>query len=300
MQGRSTSKLNYVAQTDKENLPFYDTSFMLFQKEVSVPPRVEIEYRFAETYSPEKHEFHAVPLVKEIEFANICTGPPWTTGDDVETKRRKEMEDVDLVLTDTAELLDQSTSLNPSTDPPTFSHHLFANMILSLLQPSPEILEYSYNFKHLTISSEVGVPLTYIRAKIPEIYQYFFLNEKTATHNLHLTSVNHESTVLPIHDLVLIAQCFEVQDLVTLRSNSPGNTKSKPSLFVENVPDLDSFRILLKWLYTNNEDELYEILRDSFHLLLGFAMNCKFWGIVDFRVTGVIRKLLEDFGYEIN
>src|SRR5208282_4572918 len=106
---------------------------------------------------------------------------------------------------------------------------------------------------------------------------------------------NHETAVIPIHDLVLVAQCLEIQRLVTPQSNSPKNKKSKPSLFFDNVPDLDSFRILLKWLYTNDEDELYETLRDSFQLLFGFAMNCKYWGIIDFRVTGLIRTLLEDF-----
>ena len=297
---QSTSKSNCVSQTDKENFPFHDAPFPPFLNYVSVPPRVEIKYLFAEPYPPELHEFHAVPLAKEIEFAEVCTGPPWTAGDDVETKRRKDMEDTDLTPTDTAELFNQSTLLNPPIDTPTFNHNQFASTILWILQPTPEVLEYSRHFTHITISSEIAVPLPYIRAQIPHMYEYFFLNEKTATHDLHLTSVNHETAIIPIHDLVLVAQCLDIQHIVTLRSNSPKGKKSKPSLFVENVPDLDSFRILLKWLYTNNEDELYETLGDSFQLLFRFAMNCKFWGIIDFRVTGVIRTLLEDFGYEIN
>jgi hypothetical protein len=132
-------------------------------------------------------------LLKEIEFADVCTGPPWTTGDVVETKRRKEMEDTDLTPTDTAKLFNQSTLLNPPIDTPRFNHDLFASTILWILQPTPGVLEYSRHFTHITISSEIGVPLPYIRAQIPRIYEYFFLNERPAAHDLHLTSVNHEN-----------------------------------------------------------------------------------------------------------
>jgi hypothetical protein len=183
---------------------------------------------------------------------------------------------------------------------PTLGAVDLRSMILSIIEPTTETLERARCLTHIKITSDVVVPLTYIRAKIPSHYQNFFLNETTATHDLHLTSISCETARLPVHDLVLIAQCLNIGHLATLLPNSPKKRKERQSLYVGNVPDLNSFGILLKWLYTNDEDELYEILRASCfgnnNLLVGFAMNCRFWGITDMRVAAVVRALLHNLG----
>ena len=160
-------------------------------------------------------------------------------------------------------------------------------------------MEEYRSFTHLKIPPDTTVPLTYLRLKIPVYYSDLFLNEKSATHTLHLTNLRNETAVMPVHDLVIVTQCLNIRQIITLQT--PKTRKAKPSLHVSNVPDLDSFGILLKWLYTNDEDELYEILStsqlDRRDLLCGFALNCRFWGIVDSRVCAVIRALLEDLGH---
>jgi hypothetical protein len=263
----------------------------------------QVVYRFTEPYGIEREELHTPCFPIGIEFAEICTGPPWSQGDAIDMARRKELEQW------------SPTSTNQSSPPSTIVPGVyndefllpeytcayanqFASTILSILEPTAEVCQYAFNFTHIQVSSEIAVPLTYIRNKIPANYRKQFLNEKTATHYLHLTSIVDETAVIPIHDLVLVAQCMELRRRVT--SASPKHQKFQHSLFVENVPDLNSFGILLKWLYTNDEHKLYELLKESsLELILGFAMNCNFWGIIDGRVIAVVRTLLQDLGYEL-
>lgn len=283
----------------------------------------EIGVRFAEPYTPQKNEFHPVPILMGIEFVEVCTGPPWSVGDSLEIQRRKEIENyrrlkavqearvVQPPIVPTYNL--SQATYNLSQDPMMFQmlnlsmpnytldfDDAFSNLVLSTMIPSANVFEYSRRFTHVTIAPKVTVPLTYVRAKIPDFYADFFLNEDTATHILHMTSLTGESASMPIHDLVLVAQCLEIWRLVTLVPSAPkpDGTEGKPGLFVENVPHLEAFGVLLRWLYTNDEDELYETLekpqmlnRDE--LLLGFAQNCQFWGVIDTRVLGVVRAILE-------
>ena len=63
---------------------------------------------------------------------------------------------------------------------------------------------------------------------------------------------------------------------------------------MKHVPHIPSFRILLGWFYRQNEDELYKMLVDKGHdTLIGFACNCRFWGIVDPRLLRIVEKVLE-------
>ena len=259
--------------------------------------------RFAEPYSPEAEDFRPVPLPISIHFLEVSNGPPWSIGDDIEISRRKELDDPRQSQPDELQPETLNNFFIPSdtvtvTDH-TVVHDDFVSSVLLVMEPSEETTERHRNFTHLKIPPETTVPLTYLRLKIPTFYRNLFLNEKSATHTLHLTNLRNEIAVMPVHDLVLVSQCLNIRQIITRQTTK--TRKAKPALLVSSVPDLDSFGILLKWLYTNDEDELYEIISTSQiekrELLCGFALNCRFWGIVDSRVTGVIRALLEDFGY---
>ena len=65
------------------------------------------------------------------------------------------------------------------------------------------------------------------------------------------------------------------------------------AVIIEGLPHLESFGTLLRWLYTNDEEEVYQALAGMEDGgLYGFAMNCRFWGVVDVRIRGVMRALL--------
>ena len=265
-----------------------------------------MEVRFAEPYSPED-EFRPVPLPRGIDFLTVSTGPPWSIGDDIEISRRKEMDYPRQIPHLPEIVLRSEVPTSVSIIPPEIAfvpqvplvQDTLSSNVLLVMAPSDETLEQYRNFTHLKIPPETTVPLTYLRLKIPVFYRDLFLNEKSASHTLHLKNLRNETAVMPVHDLVLVVQCLNLQQILTLQTLK--TRTAKPSLLISNVPDLDSFGILLKWLYTNDEDELYEILStsqlDKRELICGFALNCRFWGIVDSRVSAVIRALLDDLGY---
>src|SRR5271170_52685 len=77
---------------NKEN---FATGSLQFGRELAPRKMLQaegMEVRFAEPYSPEADEFRPVPLPTEIDFLDVCTGPPWSIGDDIEISRRKEMD----------------------------------------------------------------------------------------------------------------------------------------------------------------------------------------------------------------
>jgi hypothetical protein len=78
----------------------------------------------------------------------------------------------------------------------------------------------------------------------------------------------------------------------------PGNETAvsgeggRKTFLVEGIPHMESFGTLLRWLYTNDEDELFETLKQMEEgALYGFAMNCRFWGVIDVRIRGVMHAL---------
>ena len=131
------------------------------------------------------------------------------------------------------------------TDAPMF-HDCFVTRVLLVMAPSKETMEHYHNFTHMKFRADTTVPLTYLRLKIPIHYRNLFFNEKSATHTLHLRNALNEPAVIPIHDVVLVAQCLNLRQIITHQTPISGNRK--PSWLVENVPDLDSVGILLKWL----------------------------------------------------
>ena len=309
VMAQSWAKRKTMLVGDKEN---FETGILHFENLPiqQIPPAKEeiTEVRFAEPYSPEADEFRPVPLSMGIDFLEVSTGPPWSVGDDIELSRRREIDYPRYVLQRDPTPLPQSDvpTCYPGFHPEIafvsetpIVHDTMATSVLLIMEPSEDTLEQYRNFTHLKLPPETTVPLTYLRLKIPVYFRDLFLNEKSATHTLHLTNLQNETAVMPVHDLVIVTQCFNIGQIITFQTAK--TRKEKPSLYVSNVPDLDSFGVLLKWLYTNDEDELYEILStsqlDQRELLCGFALNCRFWGIVDSRVCAVIRALLEDLRY---
>jgi len=272
------------------------------------PAPTEMHYHFTEPYFPQGDEFKPVPLQTKVEFAEICTGPPWSTGD-IESTRRKSAGDdpqnsafTQRAIRCTESFVRSSGPGNYSQQSPTLNSIGWVDAILSLLEPSPEAFECSTSFTNLVINSQ-EVPFHYVRDKIPSVYRNLFLNGTNTTHTLHLTSVLQEKASMPIHDIVMITQCFEFLRIVGTERRRRNQRKRRPSLYVEGVPDLNSFGVLLKWLYTNDEEELFRMLSEArpWDLIYGFAQNCKFWGVVDERISKVIQAVFGAMGvYEFD
>jgi hypothetical protein len=246
--------------------------------------------RFAEPYSPERNEFQAVPISMAIEFVNVATGPPWSIGDTAENIRRRELERINQPPPVTADPNAAAANLLQLTNSTALG-----SAVLSIMEPSVEVLEYARRFTHLTLAAQ-AVPLTYIRTQLPQIYAASFLNLESATHILHLTSVTGQITTIPIHDLVLVSQCLEIRNRAVLEPSYDGS--GKPILYATGVPNLESFMVLLRWFYENDEDGLYESLASSRRqgddsIVFGFAQNCKFWGVIDPRVFGVVKAVFD-------
>ena len=289
----------------------------------SLPPDVTTaitkEYHFTEPYLPEGNDFHPVPISLAIEFADICTGPPSSAGDAKEIERRRQSDSllryrpperqssnrrrsescIDFKVQSNATLgnVERRWSFIPivtreSESPAAFTDDDFRTVIMTMLVPSGEVERRAREFTHLTISG-VPVPLAYIRAKLPEHYAQYFLDEESATHHLHLKTATHGTQVVPAHNLVLDAQCLNWRHVI--KSPDPTATREimSKAVIIEGLPHLESFGTLLRWLYTNDEEEVYQALAGMEDGgLYGFAMNCRFWGVVDVRIRGVMRALL--------
>lgn len=262
-------------------------------------------YQFTAPYAPEQGDFQPVPINMQIAFVPVATGPPFSIGDDIEATRRREIERTQ-ILQPTYQppmVVPPQTTYNPN--PPASAYvagqlqNSMLETVLAIMQPTAEMLAYSNSFTHIQISNQVSaIPISYIRERIPQFYRHLYLDEQSATHSLQLTSINQETLVMPAHDLVLVAQCLAIRNVSSFAQIIPG--MAKPALVIHNVPHLQSFNILFRWLYSNDQDELYESLAASrangSAMIFGFAQNCKFWGAIDPRITGVIRALLETNG----
>lgn len=284
---------NPVSHSTTDNETQLYTDFMAQQSNYG--------YQFTAPYAPEQGDFQPVPIGMQIAFVPVATGPPFSVGDDIEATRRREMERTQPLPV---------YQPPPIAAPPT-TNNIYppANMyvagsvnnpildtVLAIMQPTAEMVEYSNNFTHIQVSTQASaVPISYIREKIPQFYRPLYLNEQSATHILQLTSINQETSIMAAHDLVLLAQCLAIRNVASFQQIIPG--MAKPALVIQNVPHLQSFSVLFRWLYTNDQDELYESLAASRvngpEMIFGFAQNCKFWGALDPRIVGVLRALLE-------
>jgi hypothetical protein len=254
------------------------------------------QYVFTEPYTPERGEFHPVHVSETLEFADVSTGPPWSSTV-LEIAKRRDGENRIIaprksIVTVPPCRPEKQIAITPQIK--ISDHDEFSKTFLSMMDPQPGVLEYAQTFTEITLSSGVTVPLPYIRAKIPSCYRHLFLDDESATHTLRITDIQHTFLDIPVHDIVLVAQCLRINELLTLQPNHRKMGNVKPLFVVNDVPQLDSFWVLLQWLYSNDEDELYETLEISGHEnLCGFMENCRFWGVIDVRVAAVVRELVE-------
>ena len=153
--------------------------------------------------------------------------------------------------------------------------------------------------------------MQYVKDKIPACWG-LLNDDRSATHMLYLKTL--DTIPIAIHDIIFKAQCLNFRQVAIhqalrnpLRSNPrrqnrrrnqrrfrQNTPKAKPSLLVKDIPDIQSFLELLKWLKSNNVRELYERLRRNEGILLGFAQNCRFWGVIDPKVIAVFKMVVEE------
>lgn len=178
-----------------------------------------------------------------------------------------------------------------------------------MMHPPPEILHSAREITHLRVDrNSEPIPLTYIRKAIQVVGQTVIGDEDSATHILHIIGVNYDFQAFFIHDIVVAVQCRLLWDLVTYNGDSKTESDSyirdlatnqlengrKPTLLVKNVPHIPSFSVLVGWMYRNNEKELYHTLSTEHdEMLLGFAQNCNFWGIIDSKISHVVMLLVK-------
>jgi len=274
-------------------------------------------YQFTAPYAPEQGDFQPVPISMQIAFVPVAMGPPFSIGDDIEATRRREMERTQgsqVATTFQAPAAipapppppappTQTTYYYPGNPPATNTYvagpmqNSILDTVMAIMRPTAEMLAYSNTFTHIQISNQAAaVPISYIRERIPHFYRHLYLDEQTSTHSLQLHSINLQTLTMPAHDLVLTTQCLAIRNVASFQTTVPGMTK--PALVIQNVPHLPSFGVLFRWLYANDQDELYEALAGAragggLETVFGFAQNCQFWGAIDPRITGVVRALLE-------
>jgi hypothetical protein len=169
------------------------------------------------------------------------------------------------------------------------SYLRFSYNVLSILYPTPALLESARASTHLNLGNGPSVPLAYIQAILPVFHLYF--DNESATHTLFLIDTNQRSREISVHDIILQSQCFRIRHVFELSNCS--NEGHYKRVLIMHVPDIDSFEILLKWLYSNNKKELYANLSmQNDDVLLGFAKNCRDLGVVDQRAIHVVERLL--------
>lgn len=145
------------------------------------------------------------------------------------------------------------------------------------------------DFMHLRIDDD-SVPLEYVREKLAGCYAHHFCNYQSSTHILR-ASTNNETFEMPVHDIVLISQCIFLQ--YTVRLESDQEREEKPIWVLEKVPHRQTLFVLLKWLYSNDEGELRDaLMKFDKRTLFGFAQNCIFLGVINAKVSEVMRSVL--------
>jgi len=189
-------------------------------------------------------------------------------------------------------------------------HITFYEKILSIMHPPTAILRSAREFTHLRVDhNSAPISLTSIRDAIQVLGPIVFGDEDSATHILHIIGVNYDFQGFFIHDIVVAVQSRLLWDLVTYNTDRKTESDSyvrnlarnrlengcKPKLLVKNIPHIPSFSILVEWMYRHNEKELYHTLSaEGDEMLLGFAQNCNFWGIIDSKLSRVIMLLVKN------
>lgn len=141
-----------------------------------------------------------------------------------------------------------------------------------------------------------------------------WMNRTEATHNLFVRDPTTTGDLLyPIHEvipppqehrivlngqMVLLSQCGSWQEILT---NEVDQIPGLPPTLCLTVPSSAEFDALLYFLHDHDEQHLYESLLDRWdegslvgeRNLRNFAMNVRHLGVIDARIRGVLRAVLE-------
>jgi len=163
---------------------------------------------------------------------------------------------------------------------------VFTNVLMWILTPSGDLTNRFKERRNITLDGNVPVPLPYIRDVIQQCSEFFY--QFRPTHILRLITPAQEVGQFPVHDIVLEAQCFN------LVFPPRRDRRAAQVVVVKDVPDLESFRILLDWLYTNDVKKLSKRLIEQGvrPTMVNFVLNCRFWGVVDARIQEVVWRIL--------
>jgi len=163
---------------------------------------------------------------------------------------------------------------------------VFTKVLMWILTPSGDLIKRVKERRNITLDGNVPVPLPYIRHVIQKCSEIFY--QFPPTHILCLITPAQEVRQFPVHDVVLEAQCFN------LVFPPRRDRRAAQVVVVKDVLDLESFRILLAWLYTNDEKKLSKRLIEHGvgRTMVNFVLNCRFWGVVDARIQEVVWRIL--------
>jgi len=179
----------------------------------------------------------------------------------------------------------------------SYSDMSFSEQLINLLTPECQVIDMFHALPDWHVTQEISIPMSYIRAQISNLGPDMYMDHASASHYIRVSNMctpHFDRLLYPVHDVVLLAQCAKLP-FVAIPQNQKG---SKPTLVIPNLPHLSSFSHLLRWLYTNDEHDLYNDLAEATEeegseFLRGFAENVSFLGIVSSELIGVVRAVLE-------
>ncbi len=186
---------------------------------------------------------------------------------------------------------DDSSSLpTPQPDPYTGPFDAaFHDEIMSILTPGRATLDLFYTLPPWVLEGE-AIPMSYVRHQIPSMGPTAWMNLDSASHLLQLQPASSRSPVelFPVHDVFLLSQCAHMHQISTVVTHNA--LLQMPTLLVHDMPHSQTFKLLLWWLYFNDEEDLVDQLQDmtSPQELHGFAENARYLGVVH---LGILRAM---------
>lgn len=136
------------------------------------------------------------------------------------------------------------------------------------------------------------IPAAYVRDTIPrlkvnprEAWDYLLVLEVDRTSK----SVARTGRTFPMHDIIWNSQCL---------AKFPQQKSESSNYVTIPVHSAVGFGTLIKWLYTNDEDALYEHLlsglKKNENYVLEFCTHVRNLGCINAKIAGVIRSIYED------
>ena len=138
----------------------------------------------------------------------------------------------------------------------------------------------------------IDVPASYIRDKGAAIFRSIWLNPTQATHNLIIKACHDYGNirnveVYAVHEMVLLTQCANWQDVLIGQQSSP---HTLPILKIK-VPFPEDMFSLMEFLHLHDEQRLYQLLVHDRPAISNFICNVRALGVHDPRIKWVLQQL---------